>query len=460
LGIVENKTKGEETMPKKIDRKKSASLDLKKIREAIKKTGAKWTAGETAITRLAPEIRAGLLSPTPFGPVVKAKPLPATLPPLSASFDWTNVDGNNFVTSVKMQFGGTCTAFASAAALESCALQSGLLQGIDIDLSEHAICSCPNGGVGNLHAIAAFMESTGLPAEAWFPSDLDSAHPGWQFQTCKVANWDCFYPTRVEEVKTLLVLNGPVVTTMNCPLDFFAYIGGVYSNTSYTSGDFHAVLVVGYDDHNQCFKVKNSWGKDWGEKGSDRDEKGYFRIAYGEFKSATVNFGWDIHTYSGALLTSPSMVPVAMKTVDGHYVTVVNGGGLGGPNNGPNAVAIHTDATKFGPWETFHMEWVDSTHFALKTVNGNYVTAVNGGGIGGPNNAASPVHTDATKAGPWERLILTYNPATKTVTFRTLNGQYLTAVNGGGFGGPNNVPIHTDARSLGPWETFSVELVK
>jgi C1A family cysteine protease len=29
----------------------------------------------------------------------------------------------------------------------------------------------------------------------------------------------------------------------------------------------HAVLCVGYDDENQLFKIRNSWGEEWGDKG-------------------------------------------------------------------------------------------------------------------------------------------------------------------------------------------------
>lgn len=29
----------------------------------------------------------------------------------------------------------------------------------------------------------------------------------------------------------------------------------------------HAVIIVGYDDDKQMFKVRNSWGKEWGDKG-------------------------------------------------------------------------------------------------------------------------------------------------------------------------------------------------
>ena len=93
---------------------------------------------------------------------------------------------------------------------------------------------------------------------------------------------------------------------------------------------------------------------------------------------------------------------------------------------------------------------------ALKTSSGNYVAAVNGGGVGGPNDQSSPIHTDATVIGPWEQLTLDYDPSTEIATFKTLNGEFLTAVNGGGFGEPkNSVPIHTDAVTPGPWETFA-----
>ena len=37
----------------------------------------------------------------------------------------------------------------------------------------------------------------------------------------------------------------------------------------------HAVAVVGYDDGQRCWIVKNSWGTNWGEGG-------FFRIGYGE----------------------------------------------------------------------------------------------------------------------------------------------------------------------------------
>ena len=142
---------------------------------------------------------------------------------------------------------------------------------------------------------------------------------------------------------------------------------------------------------------------------------------------------------------------VALKTINGNTVTIVDNGGLGG-----GQVAIQTDRTVVGPWEKFTVEPINAAAktFALKTVSGNYVTAVNGGGIGGPNDASSPVHTDATWVGPWEHLIFEQQPD-GTFAICTTSGFYLTAVNGGGVGG-NDQPINTDRTVLGPWETFTM----
>lgn len=102
--------------------------------------------------------------------------------------------------------------------------------------------------------------------------------------------------------------------------------------------------------------------------------------------------------------------------------------------------------------------FVENTTFALRTAGGDYVTAVNNGGVGGPNNDSSPIHTDATEIGDWETFAFNVNNniSPRTVTIQTWNGNYLTAVNGGGVGGANNVPVHTNAKQIGPWETFSV----
>ncbi len=67
---------------------------------------------------------------------------------------------------------------------------------------------------------------------------------------------------------------GPIVSTMIYYRDFNNYKGGEYRQQSDAYSGCHAVCVVGYDDNQKCWIVKNSWGTNWGLKG-------YARVAYG-----------------------------------------------------------------------------------------------------------------------------------------------------------------------------------
>ena len=49
--------------------------------------------------------------------------------------------------------------------------------------------------------------------------------------------------------------------------DFSAYHGGVLKTNGGNSGGGHAMLLVGYDDDKNAFKLVNSWGDNWGDDG-------------------------------------------------------------------------------------------------------------------------------------------------------------------------------------------------
>jgi hypothetical protein len=149
----------------------------------------------------------------------------------------------------------------------------------------------------------------------------------------------------------------------------------------------------------------------------------------------------------------------AIRTRNGHLVTAVNGGGLGDPHSAPHGVALSTGATTAGPFETFTLIRVNKVGntFALKTHDGHFVTAVNGGGIGGPDSSQSPVHADATDFELWGSFTITLLPDNLHATIRTADGKhFLSAVNGGGVGGSNKVPFHTDATTLSAAAVFQL----
>ena len=66
---------------------------------------------------------------------------------------------------------------------------------------------------------------------------------------------------------------------------------------------------------------------------------------------------------------------------------------------------MHTDQIVIEAWETFELLELSPGIYALQTETGNYVTAVNGGGMGEAANKL-PLHTDATRASTWEQFML------------------------------------------------------
>jgi hypothetical protein len=145
-----------------------------------------------------------------------------------------------------------------------------------------------------------------------------------------------------------------------------------------------------------------------------------------------------------------------VRVYDGvNYITAVNGGGLG---NGAN-VPISTYKTTIGEYELFHIQWTDPANgkFVIVTPNGKYVGAVGGGGKGaGSDTNAYPLVTNATSMGKDELLYFERQDDGR-YAIRTSEGFYWSATNGGGWGeAANTYPIHTDAGRIGGWETFTL----
>ena len=69
--------------------------------------------------------------------------------------------------------------------------------------------------------------------------------------------------------------HGPVIAGMRVYEDLPFYKGGRYNHVTGGFTGLHLVCVTGYDDVDQSWTVKNSWGPDWGENG-------FFHLGYGE----------------------------------------------------------------------------------------------------------------------------------------------------------------------------------
>jgi Papain family cysteine protease/Divergent InlB B-repeat domain/Putative binding domain, N-terminal len=178
-----------------------------------------------------------------------------------------------------------------------------------LDLSEQILVSCSGAGScsgGSPGTASNYIKNTGLPQEPAYPytasnGTCSSATPNWQASAYKISGWSYVATTgpTVDAIKNALNTYGPVNTTMEVYSDFFYYSTGVYHYATGTYQGGHAILIVGYDDVNQYFIYKNSWGTGWGEAG-------FFRIGYSELNSITQFGDYTITYQAGTTPPAPS----------------------------------------------------------------------------------------------------------------------------------------------------------
>jgi C1A family cysteine protease len=83
----------------------------------------------------------------------------------------------------------------------------------------------------------------------------------------KAESYERLDGTNTTSLKTLLAGGNPIIIGMKTYDNFMTYSGGVYKSVSGAFLGGHAMVVVGYDDSKQAFKIMNSWSDRWGEKG-------------------------------------------------------------------------------------------------------------------------------------------------------------------------------------------------
>lgn len=259
-----------------------ARAKLPDVQESIKLERARWVAGETSVSGLSEEewgMLTGLELGQGFGP--QAPEAPRTdLPP---AFDWRDA-GGNFVTVPKSQRGcGSCWAFAMTGALESYVLRKEKRPGENLDLSEQVYIACSSvGNCGGGILFPRFLAREGLPPESAYPyaaanGACSAAEPGWERTAYKINSWGMVWPS-LNKLKAALVHYGPLPTSMQVYQDFMYYKSGIYSRVNGKRVGSHAVLLVGYNDDERYFILKNNWGVNWGEDG-------FFKVDYSEMHS-------------------------------------------------------------------------------------------------------------------------------------------------------------------------------
>jgi C1A family cysteine protease len=186
--------------------------------------------------------------------------------PPNADIDWTT---KGVVSPVKNQGScGSCWAFSAVAVLESFSL----MKGATVNLSEQQLVDCSraqgnagcNGGY-NIQGLA-YVKKYGIASTSQYPYVAKD-------QTCKMTG-GTFKITNVQSATGCNAMNNAVQTRpIGVSVDatnWSPYTSGIFNNCKASIN--HDVFLVGVTG--TYWKIKNSWGKTWGENG-------FIRLAYG-----------------------------------------------------------------------------------------------------------------------------------------------------------------------------------
>jgi len=151
---------------------------------------------------------------------------------------------------------------------------------------------------------------------------------------------------------------------------------------------------------------------------------------------------------STARVAAPAFATVisscTIQSFDGHYLSAIGGGGR-------TTDTIETNRTSPSTWETFAVQPSPAGGgLAIRTSNGDFMSAIGGGG-----RTTDVIETNRTQASTWEtfNLVPLTNLGPGFYAIRTFTGNYLTAVNSGGIGSAFEA-IHSNATQIGTWEEF------
>ncbi len=261
--------------------------EIRDIQAAIDAAGADWVAGDNWIMQLPKSERnflGGGLEP-PNAMSGNQRLIRKYVPPEETNdqsyFDWRNQNGYNWLTPIRNQRQcGSCVAFACIGTLEADLKIAEKNPNLAVDLSEQHLFSCGGGSCASgwyPGDACNYLQNYGVPDEACLPytqsdSNCSSTCSDWTSRVTKIASWSWVTQGQpdVASLKAALTTK-PIFCRMDIYEDFMSYSGGVYVHVTGAPKGGHYIVLIGWNDSENSWICKNSWGEGWGENG-------FFRI--------------------------------------------------------------------------------------------------------------------------------------------------------------------------------------
>lgn len=292
---------------------------LKLVQAQIKEEGLSWTAGHTPLLDLSPDELEVFLSAGPPSEDEDMETEPAwemTLDKklqIPRKLDWRSIHGQNYITPVKSQGGcGSCGAFAAIAATEarlrianrspdfagkssvmpilseanayfchgaSCSsgvyvntvltnIEQGVVTEDDLPYSRIVSSKSSSCDLKKIDCYADCQKKIGTPAcliniGGGKPSDHYT-----KLASHRQLRQKNNEPISLDLLKQMIFMYGPLGITYQIRKSFIVYKSGIYRGLKdELPFKNHAICLIGYNDDEQCFIFKNSWGTGFGEDG-------------------------------------------------------------------------------------------------------------------------------------------------------------------------------------------------
>jgi len=249
--------------------------ELDALRKDISAEGYSYSVGKTSLPKDAVRRLCGLKIPEGWEKNASflasdSKSLQAVV--LPSAYDLKKL---GFMTSVKNQGDcGSCWAFATTGMFESVIKKN---FSVTENLSEQQLISCNSYGyscdggwfVPEIYKEGAVKESS-FPYKQACVRCKTGCKKYYHAAAAKFLKADGI--PSITAIKNALYKYGAVAASVYVDERFQYYKSGIFNGTA--KGDInHAIIITGWDDNRQAWRIKNSWGSDWGESG-------YMWIAY------------------------------------------------------------------------------------------------------------------------------------------------------------------------------------